>query len=105
VLAAMALQEFEKFDSETQARKNIVRAIESVAERLGNTPSVCRKCYVHPAVLDAYLEGAALQVLRERAEEELTEDLHDLRPEEAAVLAMLQERLAHDAEQAQTRLK
>jgi DNA topoisomerase-1 len=99
VLAAMALQEFEKFDSETQARKNIVRAIESVAERLGNTPSVCRKCYVHPAVLDAYLEGAALQVLRERAAEELTEDLHDLRPEEAAVLAMLQERLAHDAAQ------
>jgi DNA topoisomerase-1 len=99
VLAAMALQEFEKFDSETQARKNIVRAIESVAERLGNTPSVCRKCYVHPAVLDAYLEGAALQVLRERAAEELSDDLHELRPEEAAVLAMLQERLAHESKQ------
>ena len=46
VLAALALQEFEKFDSETQAKKNIVRAIESVAEKLGNTPSICRKCYV-----------------------------------------------------------
>jgi DNA topoisomerase-1 len=57
VLAALALQEFEKFDSEAQAKKNIVRAIESVAQKLGNTPSVCRKCYVHPAVLDAYLDG------------------------------------------------
>jgi DNA topoisomerase-1 len=96
VLAAMALQEFEKFDSAAQAKKNVVRAIESVAERLGNTPSVCRKCYVHPAVLDAYLEGATLQVLRERAEEELSEELPSLQPEEAAVLAMLQERLAHE---------
>jgi DNA topoisomerase-1 len=96
VLAAMALQEFEKFDSAAQAKKNVVRAIESVAERLGNTPSVCRKCYVHPAVLDAYLDGATLQVLRERAEQELTEDLPSLQPEEAAVLAMLEERLAHE---------
>jgi DNA topoisomerase I len=98
VLAALALQEFEKFDSETQAKKNVVRAIESVAEKLGNTPSVCRKCYVHPAVLDAYMDGAVIEALRERTEQELTEDLHALQPEEAAVLAMLQQRLAHDAE-------
>src|SRR6202012_588486 len=57
VLAALALREFESFDSQTQAKKNVVRAIESVAERLGNTPTVCRKCYVHPAVLDSYLDG------------------------------------------------
>ena len=98
VLAALALQEFEKFDSEAQAKKNIVRAIESVAEKLGNTPSICRKCYVHPAVLDAYLDGAALEVLRERTEETLQEDLHALQPEEAAVLAMLQQRLRHEQE-------
>jgi DNA topoisomerase-1 len=96
VLAALALQEFEKFDSETQAKKNIVRAIESVAEKLGNTPTICRKCYVHPAVLDAYLEGAPLNVMRERTEEKLAEDLHALQPEEAAVLAMLQQRLRHE---------
>jgi len=98
VLAALALQEFEKFDSETQAKKNIVRAIESVAEKLGNTPTICRKCYVHPAVLDAYLEGAPLDVMRERTEEKLAEDLHALQPEEAAVLAMLQQRLKHEEE-------
>ena len=93
VLAALALQEFEKFDSETQAKKNIVRAIESVAEKLGNTPSICRKCYVHPAVIDAYLEGAALDALRERTRRELVEDLHALSPEEAAVVTLLQQRL------------
>jgi DNA topoisomerase-1 len=94
VLAAMALQEFEKFDSEAQAKKNVVRAIESVAKKLGNTPSVCRKCYVHPAVLDAYLDGAEIAGLRQRAEQELVEELHELHPEEAAVLALLQQRLA-----------
>jgi DNA topoisomerase-1 len=95
VLAALALQEFEKFDSEAQAKKNILRAIESVAEKLGNTPSICRKCYVHPAVIESYLDGAVLEVLRERTEKELVEDLHALQPEEAAVLALLQQRLAH----------
>jgi len=96
VLAALALQEFEKVDSEAQARKNVVRAIESVAEKLGNTPSVCRKCYVHPAVLDAYMDGTMLEGLRALAEEKLVEDLHALQPEEAAVLAMLQRRLAQE---------
>ena len=62
VLAMIALQEFEAFDSQAQARKNIVRAIESVARRLGNTPSVCRKCYIHPGILDAYLDGTTLEL-------------------------------------------
>ena len=34
-----------------------MQAIESVAKRLGNTKSVCRKCYIHPAILDAYMDG------------------------------------------------
>jgi DNA topoisomerase-1 len=93
VLAALALQEFEQFDSEAQAKKNIVRAIESVAEKLGNTPTICRKCYVHPALIDAYLDGTMLGLLRERATRELVDDLHTLTPEEAAVLALLQQRL------------
>jgi DNA topoisomerase-1 len=97
VLAALALNEFETFDSQTQARKNIVRAIERVAERLGNTPSICRKCYVHPAILDAYLDGTILAALRARAEQELKDDLHALQPEEAAVLALLQQRLSNGA--------
>lgn len=95
VLATLALQEFETFDSNTEAKRNIVRAIERVAERLGNTPAVCRKCYIHPAVLDAYLEGSMLDSLRARAETEMR-DVAGLAPEEAAVLALLGERLARE---------
>jgi DNA topoisomerase-1 len=98
VLAARALQEFEAFDTKTQAKRNILQAIESVAKRLGNTKAVCRKCYVHPAVLDAYLDGTLLQTLSKRVEKELTDALPDLPPEEAAVLALLQERLKSEAE-------
>ncbi len=93
VLAALTLQEFEKFDSQTQAKKNVVEAIKSVAERLGNTPAVCRRCYIHPAVLDSYLEGAVIDTLQQRAEQELRDSLHALKPEEAAVMALLQQRL------------
>ncbi|HYD78915.1 MAG TPA: DNA topoisomerase IB [Paucimonas sp.] len=93
VLAALALREFERFDSHAQAKKNIVRAIEAVAERLGNTPSICRKCYVHPAVLEAYLDGTMLDALTQRTEQEWTKGLAALLPEEAAVLALLRQRL------------
>jgi DNA topoisomerase-1 len=100
LLAALALQEYESFDSAAQAKKNVVQAIESVAERLGNTPSICRKCYVHPAVLDAYLEGSLVETLQQRAEQELAESLRELRPEEAAVMGLLMRRLAHEQEHA-----
>jgi DNA topoisomerase I len=93
VLAARALHEIGQFDSQAQAKKNVVKAVESVAMRLGNTPTICRKCYIHPAVVNAYLDGSAVEVLRERAEEELAESLAELPPEEAAVLAFLQQRL------------
>ena len=97
VLAALALQEYEKFDSEAQAKKNVVRAIESVAEKLGNTPSICRKCYVHPAVIESYLDGTMVSAMQQRAREEMIQDLEALGAEEAAVLALLQERLAQAA--------
>jgi DNA topoisomerase-1 len=99
VLAARALQEFEAFDSQAQAKRNVLRAIESVARRLGNTKAVCRKCYVHPAVLDAYLDGSLLQILNQRVAGEIRESLRDLSPEEGAVLAFLQERLAREAKE------
>src|SRR5262249_2716011 len=63
VLAGMALREFEAFDTKARAKANLVRAIERVAERLGNTPSVCRKCYVHPELINAYLDGSMLATL------------------------------------------
>lgn len=93
ILAALALREFEAFDSEVQAKKNIVRAIESVAEKLGNTPTVCRKCYVHPEVLGAYLDGTMLPILKRRADAAMA-DIGSLTPEESAVLTLIQRRLA-----------
>ena len=56
VLAAKVLQEFKEFDSQAAAKRNVVLAIEHVAARLGNTKAICRKCYIHPAVIDAYLD-------------------------------------------------
>jgi DNA topoisomerase-1 len=93
VLAALALQELQKFDSATQAKRNVLRAIEAVAQRLGNTPSICRKCYVHPGVIDAYLDGTMMRALKRRTEKTLAEDVQRLRPEEAAVVGLLQQRL------------
>jgi DNA topoisomerase-1 len=98
VLAARALQAFASFDSKAQAKRNIVKAITEVASRLGNTKTVCRKCYVHPAVIDAYLDGSLVQTLERRVERELRSALPDLPPEEAAVLAFLQQRLRSEAE-------
>ena len=70
-LAAEALKEFEDFDTEAAAKRNVTKAIESVAERLGNTKAVCRKCYVHPAIVDAYMDRSLLETLKHRAETEL----------------------------------
>ena len=96
-LAAMALQEFEAFDTEAQAKKNVLKAIETVAARLGNTRTVCRKCYVHPAVVDLYMEGTLAESLKGRLEGQLKRKLHSLKPEEAAVMALLEERLQREA--------
>jgi DNA topoisomerase-1 len=93
VLAALALKEFEAFDSKTQARRNVMAAIKSVAKKLGNTPAVCRSCYVHPRVIDSYLQGTMLDAMRRRAADAMAH-VRDLSPEEAAVLALLQRRLA-----------
>jgi DNA topoisomerase-1 len=101
VLALVALREFAEFDSAVEAKKNIVRAIEAVAKRLGNTPAVCRKCYIHPAIIDTYLEGTMLETLRQRAAMEM-KHLHGLSAEEAAVLVLLERRLARQDTSAQS---
>lgn len=93
VLAAMALHEFEKFDSEAQARKNVVAAIEHVSQLLGNTPTICRKCYVHPQILDAYIDGALAGVLRDEIDETVREEFPHLSAEEVMVLTFLRKRL------------
>ncbi|MFN2483605.1 MAG: DNA topoisomerase IB [Candidatus Limnocylindria bacterium] len=103
-LAALALQAFEAVDSDAQAKRNVVDAIESVAQQLGNTPAICRKCYVHPAVIDAYVDGSMARTLRKRAERKLRESLHELSSEESAVMALLQQRLAQEARKQRPRV-
>ena len=93
VLAAQLLKGFGRFDSGAQAKRNIVQAVESVAKRLGNTKAVCRKCYIHPAVFDAYLDGSMLKPVARRAPR-VARGAGHLPEGEAAVLEMLQRRLA-----------
>jgi len=96
-LAALALQRLEAFDSQAKAKKNVVQAIEAVAKMLGNTPAICRKCYIHPAIFDGYLDGSLLAALKQRMEEKLADPGHGLRAEEAAVIGFLDHQLANTA--------
>jgi DNA topoisomerase I len=96
VLTAMALNEVKSFDSVAQAKRNLRAAIESVAGRLGNTPTIRRKCYVHPEVLTSYLDGHLVLEIKSAVENELRDDLDGFKPEEAAVLAMLRGRLVRE---------
>jgi DNA topoisomerase-1 len=93
-LAAVALESFKAVDTKAALKRNVRRAVEAVAGMLGNTATVCRKCYVHPAILDGYLDGTLRAILRRRAQRQLNENLAALKPEEAAVMSFLHERLA-----------
>jgi DNA topoisomerase I len=92
VLAALMLSEIGEFESESQAKQNIVAAIQEVSCRLGNTPAICRKCYVHPEILEAYMDGSLLTDLEiKRASP--TKGLPGLRAAEKAVIKLLKRNL------------
>jgi DNA topoisomerase-1 len=97
VMAALALQEVERVDTQAALKKNVRAAVESVAARLGNTPAICRKCYVHPEVFAAYAEGELLLEIQQEVKAELKNGAA-LRPEEVAVLALLHGRLERTLE-------
>ncbi len=99
-LAALALAELERFDSKAKAKKNVLRTVEAVAKMLGNTPSVCRKCYIHPAVFEGYLDGSLMEGLAERAEATLDRPGHALTADEVAVTAFLSRSLDGKAKSA-----
>ena len=94
VLAAMALQEFEKIDNGARTKKNVKAAIEQVAARLGNTVTICRKCYVHPDIIHTYLTGSLVEELTQRVKAEPYHELEGLKPEEVTVLRLLENRLS-----------
>jgi DNA topoisomerase-1 len=89
VLAAIALGQMEEVDSKAAAKKNVITAVEAVARMLGNTAAICRKCYIHPAIITRYLDGKLARTLRVRADSEISDHLHELKPEEAAGLGLL----------------
>jgi DNA topoisomerase-1 len=88
MLAAAILAEYGPAESGAQAKKNVVEAIAMVAKKLGNTPTICRKCYVHPGVVDAYMDGS-LHTVVEAACCKLKDDEPSQRAE-AIVLALLE---------------
>ena len=86
VLAAIALSKQEEFQTKTQAKSNIKTAICAVAELLGNTPAICRKCYVHPVIVEAYLNRTRIAGLNGAAKASTQPDLYSA---ERAVLKFL----------------
>jgi len=93
MLAAAALREMGPAPSKRAAERNVVAAVDSTANRLGNTRAVCRKYYIHPALIEAYLEGAVLPPLPEPVWQERRAHGPALRRHEAEVLAFLKERV------------
>jgi DNA topoisomerase-1 len=87
LLSALALNAQGEFETRKQAKANVKTAIGAVAELLGNTPAICRKCYVHPAVLEAYLAGNHISGLSEVMQKSGSKQL---RLAEAAVLRFLE---------------
>jgi len=90
VIAVEALKERGEAETQTQAKKNISEAIKEAAQYLGNTPAICRKCYVHPQVLDAYLNGTLLKTLKEQEKRRPQKELAGLHPEEVALMEFLE---------------
>lgn len=90
VIVVEALKDLGEAQTQTQAKKNITEAVKEAAQYLGNTPAICRKCYVHPQVLDAYLNGTLLKTLKEQEERRPQKALAGLHPEEVALMELLE---------------
>src|SRR4029077_6143662 len=93
VLAALALSEYKKYDSQAQAKRNVVAAIEKVAKQLGNTPAICRKSYVHPEILSAYMSGDLIKMIDAKIARKFKQQYAQLTADEIMVLAFLRKRL------------
>jgi len=94
VLCSVALRTIDDAESPTQAKRNVAQVVKTVSERLGNTPTVCRKSYIHPNVIDAYMDGSMLDRLGEQVGEAAEDASNDLTADERSVLQLLRGRLA-----------
>ena len=93
MLVAEALRKMGPAETKREAERNIVAAVDVTAKRLGNTRSVCRKYYIHPALIEAYLEGSVLPPLPERNWSARKTQGPTLRQHEMDVLAFIKARL------------
>jgi len=93
MLAAEALREMGTAPTKREAERNVLSAIDRTAERLGNTRAVCRRYYIHPALIEAYLDGEVLSALPEPVWQERQPHGPTLRRHEAQVLAFLRARV------------
>ncbi len=89
VHALLALEEAGPFATIAEARRNVQQAVTRVSQRLGNTPAICRSSYIHPAVLQLYLEGVLFERLQAAAEAAEQKGIPGLAPEEARVIPLL----------------
>jgi DNA topoisomerase I len=78
VLCAATLADFEASKTQKEARDNVAAVVSAVAERLGNTPTVCKKAYIHPLLIDEYLSAGVLRLLRAHVKDtNLRSGLHE----------------------------
>jgi DNA topoisomerase I len=91
LMTALTLADQPRATSEAEAKRIIRGAVAEVADRLGNTVAICRKCYVHPAVIDAYTKGTLARRFAPKARKRKD----GLEPEEAALLALLTKKAGH----------
>ena len=92
LLAASELAEMGYCEDERQVKRNVVAAVRRGAERLGNTPSVCRSCYIHPKVLEAYARGKSIDEFRPRRARRISRHQPEYTVEEVALLKLLRAR-------------
>lgn len=89
LLAAHELAEIGKAEDEKTLKKNVVEAVKKVAEQLGNTPTVCRGSYIHPAILKSYESGVTLEEFRPKRRRSIKR-IDDFEAEEKALMRLFQ---------------
>ncbi len=86
----------ERVETKTDGKARVVAAIKAVAERLGNTPAVCKKSYIHPGVIDEFLANGALELVERKTRKAVTPAEHALSTDETRVLSFIEKLITRD---------
>jgi len=90
LMAAVELAEIGKAEDEKLLKKNILAAVKKVSEQLGNTPTVCRGSYIHPAVIKLYESGVTLEEFSPKKKRRIKRLNEEFEPEELALIKLFQ---------------